>query len=435
MDDATTITNNTCLSILTLCNYAQLEGYDRKIHLIFCVENLPEIIMNETRNILKAESIQYQYVFQDTIRLFEPNFGRTINENFDIKAQERKIADKVENIIAIDIALLKFVAKVPDLVAKNSFKLPRNVDTNYLMKEYMTIKEKQIITKLSKAIAMYNISDMNETFEQTFKLETAIFNDAEYMSRIPTNSMDYTNATQMHDYKLLVDFVDNFFTNSRLRAAIQMTTSDGSDMPNDLFDISIDERQVLSAMASMFSISDDTNRNLRLFFENGNTNNGGANSQSMMVVDEPAGEEEEITVVRDSSTSRFKKVISSNRSKRESTTYATKILILLVYFTIMEENRCKCDEAAAATAAPPLTTNVRVIRNVLIRVLTRMVEHILEYVQYLSTKSENQKIRYSRLPIISNVLSMCNLREMPITNLLFTLQYTLNFAAFIINAE
>lgn len=395
---------NTCLSVMTLYNYVMMDGYESQLHLVFCIKNLPELLLAETISILKAESIQKQYVLTDSIRHLSPDFAKQLVKHENLEIRERRITDCVENIIALDIAILKYIEQIPDIVAKHSFKVPQNADFSYLMGEYKTIKEKQIIAKISKALNLYDISKFNDMYEETPKLKHILFDNTKYTSRVPSVVDLYTNNGDpilTHDYALLVDFVDYFVKNQKVRSLEDIKSS---TIPADLLNISLDVRQVLYALASVFSASDSTNLQLRLFFE----------------------DKVNTAVDCDESEISKKRMFIMNRSNRESTKYANTFMMLLVYFTLIEDNIYR------KKVVDVMPRHIHELYNQFIIVLIRMIEHLLEYIQFRALTNSN-KVLYSRLPII--VDGYADLKNMPITNLMFTLQYTLNFAPFLVYSE
>lgn len=384
------MSSNTCLSVLCLYNYVFLDGFENNLHLVFCVENLPELLLNQTICLLKAASIQNQYVISEQIRMFRPDFATCPLTGENLHIIENRIHNTIENIMAMDIALLKYVATVPEQIEKHSYKFPRNVDIAYLMGEYTSAKEKQIIYKISKALKLYEMSKFNDNFQQTYKLNGIKFDNTNYTSRL--SSMD-DDLIKLHDSKLLIEFSENFFKNKKIQSLRDVTTG---NIPKQLLHLSVEIRETLFALSSVFSMSNDTNRQLRIFFEGS----------------------------KYFKESTLKKAKSIQLTYRESYTYSMKFMTLVLYFTLIEENRYRnnIDDV--------MPDELLQLRNQFIIILTRMLEHIVDYIQYQS--NIKSKITYSMLPIISG---FDDLKNMPITTLLFTMQYTLNFASFLINSD
>lgn len=406
----TTIT----LSIITLYNYVHTEGYEHQLHLVFMVDGLAAMLLNETNLLLKAATMDRQYVLAEQMQLIEPKFGDREIEVVSLRERELAIEEKVENIISLDLALLRFVGTLPDLVERNSFKLPTNVDADYLIGEYMTIKEKQIVLKISKALELYNLADFNDAFEAIPKLDRVVFNNDNYTSRLPdSNKVDASTMTTSsaleHEYRLLIDFCDLFFGSSSLRSV-----ANAENIPTaDILNIGVDVRQVLYAMSSMFATDEEnTNRRLKLFFEYGS-----------------ADAIDDMDTTLDSS----KRLNSTNRSLRESRNYSNKFLILLIYFLSFEEDT-EDDEDDEDNVRMP--RYVEELRNQCVLTLTRMLEHLLEYIQFKSSDPK-YKIKFSRLPLCSNRNCEGDMddasvsQRRPISVLIKSLQYALNFGSFV----
>lgn len=372
------------LSILTLYNYVHTENFEKQIHLIFLVEGLPEMVLDEVNMILKAGTMDRQYHLTKQIHMFEPNFGSESIEIVSLRERELAIEEKVENIMALDIGLIKFVATVPGLIEKNSFKLPTNVDSDYLIGEYMSIKEKQVMHKISKALDLYNKVDFSVETHMVKKHETVIFDNDNYTERKPEN------IQCDHEYELLINFINLFFSNNKTR---NLLLPDEFELPTELLLIGIDIRQVLYSMASMYSPNDEMNRNLRDFFR-GNS--------------EIDNEEEERAPK--------KRRNALYRSLRESYNYSHKILILLLFFMVKEE-----------AGETNFVDYIAEIRNQLILTLGRMLEHLISYIQFKS-RDENYKIKFSRMP-----LSKFPSDDMPLSKVFNSIQYALNFLPFIVD--
>lgn len=421
---ATTCPQSRCISIFALYNYAMMQDFEQQLHLVFLVEDYPQFLLNEVNCLLKAESIQKQYVLTDKIRLLHKDFGRkySIGDSVTLSVREQQIEQKVENIMALDIALLKFIESVPDRIEQNSFKLPQNADVPYLVGEYMSIKEKQIVSKISKALDLYNTAEFSDSFEPIAKLETVVFNNTLYLTRI--NESELQRLTQnnddfKHDYRLLVEFCDEFFKSSENRSIAEMRAD---QIPWKLTNFGVDTQQILIAMASVFSPDNDTYYRLKMFFANNDP-----------------------TIDQDNSVKSAKRRMLSIRSLRESALYSNKIMILTLYFMFMEENDELLEQAPPAesseldksktkrkrkssAASSRLPRNVEEYRNQFIIVLNRMIQHLLEYTQFKAA-SKDYKIRYSQLPIID--MHGLDAKKRPITSLIYVMQYALNFAPFL----
>lgn len=401
---------STFISILALNDYVQRNGFEAQLHLIFLVDDLPQIVLNETMALLKAESIQKQYIFTDRIRKLDPKFGEDVPVNAtaqDLIFYETDITSKVENIMALDIAIIQFITTVPELMQQNSFKLPTNADSDFLLSEYMLIKEKQVVAKIGKALELILMAEFNSAFQKIPRLEGIIFGNDQLMDRISAENLQKcTNGDPIlaHDYRTLVEFYDVFVGSKSLnRETTRSVPKNAAEVtaqkiPMDILNISIDVRQVLYAMASRFAGNNNVNTRLRNFFE-GNEDLDRDESQ------------------RARNTS--KRYSSDNRSLRESTIYTTKVMSLLVYFMILEENQRPEDE---------MPRHIKEMQNQLILTLTRMVEHLLEYIQYKSSMTTpDYKTLYSQLPLVDRV----DPNQKPITAIIYILQYALNFAPFL----
>lgn len=407
------------ISIITLYNYTQMNKFEEQCHLIFLLEDFPEVVLAQVNAILKAESIDKQYQFADKISLMTPEFGTKVGSfQTNVQLYEQRIEQKVKQIMEIDLALLKFIASVPERIEQNSFKLPVNVDIPYLVGEYMSIKEKQIVAKISKALELQNISVINSAFEMAPKLEKCIFDNTQYTARTPAAARlnqltDNGNPQLMHDYQLLVDFCDIFFNNERVRTTL--TERNISQIPAQFLTIGIDIRQVLSSLASMYSPTDEQNRNIRNFFSDG----GGRSNEDGMQVDDIDGDESVKATSK-----RRRRFIS--RSRRESTIYAHKIMVLLVYFICLEDST---DPDWLSKIPLP----IREFRAQLVITLNRMIEHLLEYIQF-KANSDAYKIVFSRLPLVRPNEPFNTGNNRFITHMMYVLQYALNYAAFLYNA-
>ncbi|WBR61467.1 hypothetical protein [Drosophila suzukii associated hytrosavirus 1] len=390
-----------CISLVSLYLYTQKPDFDKQLHLVFLVEDFPDFLLNETNCLLKAESIQQQYVLTDTIRMLNTNFGRESIEIMRLEEREKLIEEKVENIMALDIALLKFIESVPERIEQNSFKLPQNADVPYLVGEYMSIKEKQIVSKISKAMDLYNTAEFNENFIPLPKFQHVLFNNLSYTSRVVENHVIESagNDIQLqHEYRLLVNFADEFFKSSKIREMIEL---EESAFNWDKMNTGIELRQTLFALASMFSESKETHDYINRFFGH---------------KDNDIDREEKVNA---------KHANLSSMSLRSCYLYSTKFMILTLYFMFLEENaeknQSKCE----------IKNNIEEFRNQLILILTRMIEHLIEYIQFKAA-SNKYKVYYSQLPLID--IENLDAKKRPITSLMYIMQYALNFAPFLCNS-
>ncbi|CAD6995462.1 unnamed protein product [Ceratitis capitata] len=64
------------------------------------------------------------------ISLLHPEFGTEKMEKVSVQDRGKAVEEKVKNIISIDIAILDFISKLPDLIVTNSFQLPQNADVH-----------------------------------------------------------------------------------------------------------------------------------------------------------------------------------------------------------------------------------------------------------------------------------------------------------------
>lgn len=397
---------NKFISILTLYAYTQMKNFESQIHLVFLMEDYPDFLLNEINSLLKAASLEKQYNFSDKIGLVVDNCGRRLKQNIiqqpSLAELEKSIENNVENIIALDIALLKFIHSVPDRIEQNSFKLPQNADVPYLMNEYLSIKEKQVISKISKSYELYQLADFNSSFVQIKKLDNVIFNNNLYLTRIKKKKLKEVTGDDVereHDYRLLVDFCEKFFENSKYRSISDVNPF---NIPGEILKVNIDLRQILYTMASVFSSSSETHRFITQFFYD---------------VD-PTVDQNENT--------KAKRTQLSVMTIRECTQYATKIMILIIYFMFIEENNIISDNINQQ-----LPKLLEEYRNQIILCLSHMINHLVEYIDFKAKFKEN-KIRYSTLPLID--VKNFDSKNQPITHLIYLLQYTLNFAPFLCNS-
>lgn len=394
------------ISIFSLYNYTQNENFYRQLHLVFLIEDFPEILLNETNAIIKAASCQQQYLFTDHIKLLNGTFGEKRIETMTLRQREASIETKVENIIALDIALLKFIASVPERIEQNSFKLPRNVDKSYMMNEYMTIMERQIILKISQALKEYQQINVDEIYTPAKKLRFFEFQDTAYIKQLPSeeklNRLTQNQDELYSDYLKLNQFVTTVFKNSNIRSMM-----DGnSQYIQEALPSSIDTRQVLYSMTLMFMYTENRNymTTLRDAF------------QTTPDIDQDESQ-------RGSS----KRRKFQFQTQREAEIYIYKIIVLLVHFMYVEEQYPNVDINTI------LQQNLIDVRNQLILILTRMIDHLLMYIQFKNKKDHSKKLVYSKLPIRDT--RELNATNQQITFLLYVLQYTLNFAPFLIRAS
>lgn len=388
------------ISILTLVYYTQINGFENLLHLLLMLPDYSKLLLNELYTIGKASNIQNQYLLANKIRLINPNYGDTRMEVVQLREREEAIEQKVENIIAIDIALLKFIETVPERIEKNSFQLPQNADVPYLMSEHLTMKENDLIKIISGAFQIFENAKFTEQYQEAPKLDKVIFNNQRFLTRTQKSQLRELSDNQEleYDYRSTLDFLNQFFENSSNRSIAEIRSS---NLPRSL-GISLDLRQTLYAMASMFSLDDEMHRKISNFFN---------------TVDPSIDQEQNL---------KAKKPLLSNMTRRNSAIYANKVLMLILYFIFVEENNDLNDSTEG------LASNVQQYRNQLVLILNRIIEHYLEYIQYKTTTVELKKIFYAKLPLLD--IPKLDSKRRPITYLIYILQYALTFAPFLSSA-
>lgn len=382
------------ISILTLYFYTRNINYANEIHLIFIIEDYPEMLLNGTNLILKAQSIQNQYYLSDKIKLIDNNFGNFDIDIVSVRDRELAIEEKIENIMALDIALLKFISSVPDIIEQNSFKLPGNVTTDYLLHEYLSVKERQIVTKLSKTFDKYSVKDAISIFSALPKTQTLQFIHNENMLQVQRDRyQESENEEDELDRNniLFIDYYNNFIDTCNIRSSCNLSSQLH-------INITIELRQVLFAMISTFSSNRMIYKQLKKIFIDDSNN-----------------------IDRDNSSKFAKKQnIITDMTIDQCRMYSFDFMILVVYFMTLESNR------------EILNREMTEKRNQLILILSRMFDHLLEYIDFKSQHENTSNIFYSELPIIENNIDQ--LENKPITFIIHMLQYALNFAPFISNA-
>lgn len=384
-----------CLSILSLVLYTQQPNYENLLHLLFATPDYCDFVLNEVNSLIKASNLQSQYVLEREIKLVQPSFGTMQMEKATIKEREDAIEEKVENIMAMDIAILKFISTVPEYVEKNSFYLPKNVDVPYLVNELLTFQERQKITVISNAYEIYQNAQFNTSYQVIPKIDTVVFNNELFLSRIRKDKMEkHTTDFEMeHDYRLLVNFCNLFFENSRNRSFTHITALKISQH----ITFTPDLRQVLYAMSSTFSADERVHRSVSQFFNKSALDNN-----------------------KNFTTKRARLTTMTLRKCHQ---YTNNILILIIYFMVIEDNN------DVDNNGDPLPPNVEDYRNQLMYILSRMLEHLLEYIKFKARDIENYKIKYSQLPL-NNIPGLSESTR-PITFIMYNLQYALNFAPFL----
>lgn len=378
------------ISILSLYWYTQREGFENQIHLTFLIDDYYLQLENEVNSISLAANIQLKYLLESKIKLISKDF-RAKSEFLDttVIECEKLIRNRVENIMSLDIALLKFIASVPDLIKSNSFNLPQDADETYLMREYMTIKERQIITKISNAYELSQMTNLNDLLKPIIKLESVVFDNQRYLTRVSNSKLREISAEDemlKKDYISLIDFASRFFENSKNR-----TISDTANLPEHLTRYGLDIRQTMYAMSSSFALTSDTHRNISNFFTG--------------------------QIKNDHAQTKRKK--TSHMSLRECSLYTNNFMVLVVYLIMLEEYQ-KLDDG--------IGTQIEQYHRQIILILNSMIEQLLEYIQYNSVMKK-KVIQYSQLPLL-NIDNLAT-HENSVLKLIYILQYILNFAPFL----
>lgn len=395
------------ISILSLYFYVKRKNFENDIHLIFFNYGYAEMLLNEIDSISKASHIQSQYMIQDKVRLVQPNYGKTSMEAASISEREAAIEEKVENIISLDIALLKFISSVPEIIEKNSFKLPKNADMPYLVNEYKIIKEQRIMQIISKSLDLYSSAEFVDSYRAIGKLESVEFNNQMYTSRFDQNIMEHGSENNIHNHILMINFFNMFFENSKYRTVSEINSQ---TFPRSLLNFSVDLRQTLYAMSSMFSVTEKTHTFITNFFNKSGANNALDQNENL----------------------KAKRPTLSVMTRREASTYANRFMVLVVYFMFIEENN---DLNSNNDKLPPF---IEEYRNQFILVMNRILEHLIEYIQFKVYSSRidgniNEQTIFSQLPLID--IDNLDPNKRPITNIVYAIQYALNFAPFLCNAS
>lgn len=369
-----------CISAYALYCYTQRPRFEEQIHLVFAVKNFPEHLENEINAISVAANIQLKYLLKEKIQLLSKDFQ--IQQKYNEKSVaecEQEIHDCVENIMALDLALLKFASSVPDMVKNNCFSIPANADEQYLVREYMSIKEQQMIAKISKSYRAVIADTFNEVFKEAPKINDIIFNNSRYTSRVSPKDLDKIREPE---YMLLLDLISSFFEHKENRDV-------STYLPKHLTTQGVDVRTVTYTMVAAFSNDKDILTHLNKFI-----------SLKPMPVDA------------------VKRVKTMQMTLRQCSAYAKTFMVLIVYLILGEENE---------TELHPMFEDYR--RQVIIT-LSSLIYQLLEYIQYKTIKKK-QNILYSKLPLI-NIENISSGRY-PILRLIYVMQYCLNFAAFLFN--
>lgn len=384
------------ISIVALYLYTQQDNYENLLHLVFAVPDYPQNLLNEINLVVKAANTQAQYVLEKQMKILKPTYGDALIEKISLKDREFAIEEKVENIVALDIAILKFISSVPDRIEQNSFQLPQNADVPYLIGEYISIREKQMVSRISRAYELFRGTEFSDSFQLVPKIPTVVFNNNKYLTRVEKNEVVQLNKQEEHDYYLLINFLNHFFENSNNRQlSAAMNTS---SLPSYLT-YSADLRQILYMMASTFDSTGTVHKNLTNFFYN---------------IDPNLDQSETFEGP--------KRKLLSQMTMRESVKNTNNILSLFVTFMLVEENN---DINQVEESLPQ---NIIEYRNQFILILNRMIEHLIKYMLYKG-RNKKGKMKYSTLPLIET--PPFDPQKRPISYLLYIIQYALNFAPFL----
>jgi hypothetical protein len=144
--------NTKLISIVALYHYVHIENYNELCHLIMLVENFDSTVLTMLDHLRKAQLIQQQYRFSRVIEPWDSNFGTQTLYQMSITDVEICIEEKVENILAYDIAILEFVDLMPSLVEKYGFEVPENASNEYLVQSYMNLSEEDILNRAGMAL-------------------------------------------------------------------------------------------------------------------------------------------------------------------------------------------------------------------------------------------------------------------------------------------
>ena len=383
------------VSILTLYFYTRDINFTNSLHLVFLIPEYHKHLLNEIASIVKASNIQNQYKIQEFITKFKPDYGMSRMERIYNDDREYLIEEKIENIISLDIAILEFISSVPERIEQNSFQLPRNADIPYLIGEYMGLKEKQIVSKISYAYELIHNKNYNTSFQKIDIIQDVTFNNNKYLTRVEEEKVKDLTEAEEHDYYLLIDFLNHFFENSQNR---NYRTMNSSNLPTYLSYV-VEVRQILYAMASTFAIDNSVHRELSNYFYKEN----------------PELDQNEMF-------EGLKRKYLSHMTLRESIKYSNKIMTLLVSFMLIEESN------DVNNIIDEMPKNILEYRNQFILILNRMIEQYIAYTLF-KVSTGGYIIKYSTLPLID--VPSFDAAKRPISHLIYILQYALNFIPFL----
>lgn len=375
------------ISILTLFFYTRNQKFLQQIHLIFLIDNeFPRTVLDSINLILRAQTIQNQYNFANKITLLDENFGDTELAVTSVRSRELAIEEKIENIMALDIAILEFIASVPKLVERNSFKLPGNFSVDYLVSELVSVNERQIISRLAKTFDIYEAADVCNMFEPLV-LNTS-FGGERTTKRYRHRDGD---EDDLEHNKVQFTRFWSIFSNQG--------GGDDDEIPGE--DMTIELRQLLFAMATLFSAdSERVHAQLRDMFLR-------------------------VDIDREHSVKATKRKLLGNiindMSVEQSRVYAGRAMFLIVHFMTSEDN------------GEPIDERLRDQRNQILLLLSRFLDHLLEYIEFrvnaaVDSGVPSTKIPYSKLPIAEENFDP---KDKPVTFLVHMIQYALNFAPFL----
>lgn len=398
----TTQQDEESLSILSLYMYTRNINYAKQLHLVFCMENYPELLLDGINLILKAQSMQNQYFLMNSIKTVAEDFGNIEIDVMSVRDLELIIEEKTEHIMAMDIALLKFIASVPEIIEENSFKLPGNVSVDYLVGEYLSVGEHRIVTRLAKTFDLYTSADACSRFETVtppFNGRTIQYSNDENIRKIKRERDLQSSDDEEVDidiyHRKFLKFYKKFIDTGRAHSSLDLVHTVDSNKLSQLLS-TLELRQLLFAMSTTFSGVSTHAKLIDIFIDANITD-------------------------RDESVKAAKRQnIIANMSVEECRTYASDFMISVVFFMTVEANNNNTDDILPDR------------RNQLLLVLVRMLDHLLEYIDFKANQETCNKILYSKLPIVDD--DSLDSQTKPITATINMIQYALNFATFISNA-
>lgn len=343
------------ISVLSLFLYTRRIDFYKELHLVFLVDGLPDILFNELMALTKAGTMQLQYKLTEKAQLLDKDFGKGEMEIVTIRDREEVIKEKVENIMALDIAMLQFIKNVPEHMEKNAFQIPKNADTLHLVGELKTMHENKILNILDGAEEVFRENELNSSLSAIPKLQAVTFNN-KCMVRVITTNDDYKdlNVEEKHEYDMLINFI-NFF-----KIFQQQFPKNLKDSP--LATCTVDE--ILTAFASSLPVTEIPHRCLSQL-DNENTNKSAA---ATTTTDTDEGPSVKKANTRSVNSIRLNRILCQN------------FMSLIVIF-IMQEKKLLDEELRLDLL---FTTDMLKLRNNIIRILGEMLNKLIEYLQYRS---------------------------------------------------